>query len=153
MDGNLVAQRTRRLRERLPPAPVGAATLYQSDYCAIAIDQGKQGKSLVSLAKLLNVDRVTIYRWAEAHEEFRNALSRARDYAQSWWEEHAQSNLKAKQYQSQLWRYNVAGRFKEDYGEQAQAVTVAIDLRGSITRTEGDGAKEIEATVIEQAKL
>lgn len=121
-------------RKRHRPAatnPLGRPTLYQPEYCPAVIEMGKQGKSPAYMASFFNIDRITLMRWAEAYPDFGTALSRAREHAQAWWEEDAQRNLGSKHYQSQLWRYNVMGRFKDDYGERQQ-VDVNVTLREAL---------------------
>ena len=110
----------------------GRPTLYKPEYCEIAESMGKQGKSLMEIASILNVDRKTLYEWERAYEEFAQSLSRARVHSQAWWESKAQKSLGKKQFQAQLWRYSMLGRFKEDYGEQSR-VDVTVSLEGIVS--------------------
>jgi hypothetical protein len=64
-------------------------------------------------------------------EEFAQSLARAKDFEQAWWEDHAQSNLKAKHYQANVWRTSVAARFKDDYQERSQ-VNVSVTLESLV---------------------
>lgn len=136
--------------KRLLPAPpkatgMGRPTLYDPIHCALVVKMGQGGKSRAQIASILNVSRATLYEWGDVHPAFSDALARAREHEQAWWEAHAQKHLKAKHYQAQLWRYSMAGRFKDDYAEQDRSVNVSISLRDAISAAEQ--AKPIEAHV------
>ena len=87
--------------------------------------------------------------WEREHGDFAASLARAREHAQSWWEGKAQKSLTRKHFQAQLWRYSMAGRFKEDYAEARQLdVTVSLDgLLGALEQIERP--KVIEGEAIE----
>lgn len=137
-----------KLRVLVPPATRGQPTLYKPEYCQIVEDLGKQGKSVAQIASILNVDRATVYRWADVSEDFRDSLSRAKTFEQDWWETHAQRNLKAKHYQAQVWRTSMSARFKDDYTERTE-ISGQIDLAAIISSVveakPGDGAKQVQA--------
>ena len=112
---------------------------------------GKQGKSRSEMCSLLNVGRATMAQWENDYSDFGQAYARAREHAQAWWEGKAQKSLGRKHFQAQLWRYSMAGQFKEDYAEKAvdqvgamtdflQAVTSAAKARA----LPGDDAKVVE---------
>ena len=44
--------------------------------------------------------------------------SRARTFAQAWWEEFARKNLDSKHFQGQLWCMTMRARFPKDYGRR-----------------------------------
>lgn len=119
------------------PKPIGRKSLYKAEYNEIVITLGKQGKSLSEIALVLNIDRKTLYQWEADFPEFGQALARARTFAQAWWERKAQTSLGKKHFQAQLWRYSMAGRFKEDYADNSNAsVNVTLDLGGAIAEIE-----------------
>jgi len=124
--------------------PIGRPSKYRPEYCQIAVEMGLHGKTIAGLAAALTVSRECIYQWARDHEAFSDALSRMRELSQTWWEDHAQAHLTAKHYQAQLWRYSMAGRFKDDYGEQNKTVDVTVTLRDALA-----DAKPVRAEVIE----
>lgn len=130
----------------MPPAPAHRPTIYDPGHCHLVEEMGKQGKSRAQMASMLNVSRQTLYEWGASHSEFGDALSRAREHEQAWWEEHARSNLKTKVYQAQLWRYSMAGRFRDEYGDRPNQVNVAISLRDAIG--EAEKPKQVDAQLI-----
>jgi len=85
--------------------------------------------------------------WAGVHEDFGQSLARAKTYEQAWWENHGQSNLKARHYQAQIWRTSVAARFKDDYQERVE-VHGQLDLAAiisAVVEAPADKAKQVEA--------
>lgn len=67
----------------------GRPTLYDPDYCDLAIEHMGGGLSIAGLAGKLKVSRETIYQWARDHEEFSDALNIARGASALWWEDRA----------------------------------------------------------------
>jgi transposase len=102
------------------PAPkkLGRPSKYKPEYCEQIIELGKQGKSIAQMAATFDVDKASIYRWAEESEDFRTALARARAHSQNWWEEAAQNNIGNKNFNAQIWLKSVASRFRDDYTEK-----------------------------------
>lgn len=114
-------------------------------------------------ASVLNIDRGTLYNWEREYPAFQRALARAMADSQAWWEAKAQKSLGKKQFQAQLWRYSMAGRFKEDYAEKPSqgladalpdflaAITEAADRRRqkALEAQDGDGAKAVEVQLVD----
>ena len=113
-------------KEASQKRPVGRPSKYKPEYCERIIELGKQGYSHAELAADLEVDKHSMYRWAEQHEEFRTALHAAKTYEQAWFEREARSNMKNRDFNANLWYRSAASRFREDYTERKEtAVTGA----------------------------
>lgn len=97
--------------------PAGRPTLYKPEYCRRVIELGKDGKSQVQIACALEVDPKSLRDWAEAHEEFSLALTRAKAEEQNWWENAGQQGLFADKFNSAVWSKSVSARFREHYTE------------------------------------
>lgn len=74
------------------------------------------------MAAALDVAKQTIYNWEKEHDEFLDALTRARELAQAWWEDKGQEGLTADRFQPSLWAKQVSCRFPNDYRENKQQV-------------------------------
>lgn len=109
--------------------PVGRPTDYDPKYCDIALESFGQGNSIAHLAKTLGVARVTIYRWAEKHPEFSNALERGREMAESHWEDLGKDMLLAGQFKEGCWKYFMANRFGWRDKMESENVTKIEDNR------------------------
>ena len=92
-------------------------TDYLPEYCEQVIELGRDGKSHAQIAATLDVARMTLYRWAEAHPEFSDAITRARDLAQAWFEDKGQDGLTTTGFNASLWAKQVSCRFRDDYTE------------------------------------
>lgn len=95
-------------------------TLYLPDYCEQVIELGRQGKSHAQIAAALGVSRQTLYNWQDAHPEFLDAITHARDLAQAWFEDKGQEGLATPGFNASLWAKQVSARFPDDYTERTK---------------------------------
>lgn len=66
--------------------PAGRPDKFKDEYIELAKDTiGRQGKSIVQFARDIGVGKSSVYRWAEKNEEFREALSLAKDWSEAFW--------------------------------------------------------------------
>lgn len=97
--------------------PIGRPTDYRAQYCEQVIELGRQGKSHAQIAAALDQARMTLYRWQEQFPEFSDAMTRAKDLAQAWWEDQGQTGLVIPGFNATLWGKQVTCRFRADYTE------------------------------------
>jgi hypothetical protein len=95
----------------------GRPTLYDQAHCAKVIELGKNGASIVEMAHEIGVVKQTLYDWERAHPEFMDALTRARDASQVWWERKGRENLNSSGFAQAMWSRSMAARFPEDWRE------------------------------------
>lgn len=106
--------------------PAGRPTDYRDEYCARVVELGREGKSHAQIAAALDVSRQTLHNWANAHPEFLDAITHARDLAQAWFEDKGQIGLMTPGFNASLWAKQVSARFPDDYTErQKREVTGA----------------------------
>lgn len=86
--------------------------------CNLVVDCGKKGFSVTEIACEIGVVKQTLYSWSEKHKEFMDALTRARQESQAWFERVGRENLTAERFQSSLWSKQVSCRFPDDYREK-----------------------------------
>lgn len=96
----------------------GRPTDYRPEHCQQVMDLGREGKSHAQIAAELDVSRQTLHNWAAAHTEFMDAITRARDLAQAWWETKGQGGLDASGFNASLWAKSMSARFPDDYTER-----------------------------------
>lgn len=112
---------------------MGRPTDYLPAYCEQVKAWGKEGRSKAQIADRLDVARQTLDNWAAVHPEFLDALTRARDSAQAWFEDKGQDGLTAPGFNASLWAKQVSCRFREDYTEKTE---VKADVTTTITAIE-----------------
>jgi hypothetical protein len=118
--------------------PVGRPSLYKPEYCERVVELGKQGCSPAEIASEFDVDRVTLIDWANAHEEFSTALTRAKVHEQAWWERAGKNGMVADKFNAQVWAKSVSARFRDDYADRKEITgasggplaVASVDLRG-----------------------
>lgn len=119
--------------------PAGRPSKYKPDYCEQVIKLGKEGKSQVQIACALDVPRTTMLSWADEHEEFSTALTRAKECEQAWWEAAAQNGTAQTLIGPAVWGKSVAARFRDEYTDrQEQKLSGGVTL-GVITGVPRDG--------------
>lgn len=97
---------------------LGRPTMYHPILCEWAVWLGKRGYSVRQIAVMFDVSHETLYLWSRNFPDFHDALSRAREGAQHWWETIGQAAVFSKQFQFGLWNKIVSSRFKADYVDQ-----------------------------------
>lgn len=115
---------TVRVSEEPKPKPegyvFGRPTLYHPSYCEKVIEWGRLGKSITWMAAELNITKVTIYEWINVHQDFSNAIERARVLCQQWWEDAGQKGMEADKFNSAVWAKNMAARFRDEWTDRQE---------------------------------
>lgn len=97
----------------------GAPPKYKKEYCELVRDLGKDGKSITQIAVFIGVVKQTVYNWEKEYPEFLDALTRARENAQAWYEDIGQRGLiMGKDFNASTWAKQVSCRFPKDYTEK-----------------------------------
>lgn len=112
--------------EKPAKRPVGRPSKYKPEYCERVIELAREGRGWADYAAEFETDRASLYRWADEHEDFRTALSRAKVLEQKWWEEQGRSGMFLDKFNALVWKTSVQARFRDDYTERkVQEVTGA----------------------------
>jgi len=98
--------------------PRGRPSDYKPEYCERVISLGKLGKSVTQIASALDHHKDTLYEWEKVHPDFSDAMTRARQESQTWFEDIGQTGLTADKFQASLWAKQVSCRFPNDYREK-----------------------------------
>ncbi len=89
----------------------GRPTKYNSELCDKAVEYLRKGKSITQLSSHFDVSKSTIYKWAEEHQSFSDALTRGRELSQAHWEDELVSMMYNKEVNSPLVKLYFANRF------------------------------------------
>jgi hypothetical protein len=110
----------------------GRPSVYRAEFCTRVIELGKQGKTLAQFALDLDVSRECLYEWARTKPEFSDALMRAKDYSQAWWEDLGQRGvLMGKEFNAAAYAKCTSARFPHDYRDN-QPAPAAADMAGAV---------------------
>ncbi|MFK7944560.1 MAG: helix-turn-helix domain-containing protein [Paracoccaceae bacterium] len=119
--------------------PAGRPSTYDRKHIEPLLELAAEGKSLAQISARLDIPRTTLLRWGDDNEEFRTALTRAKDLEQNWWEDQAQENLTADKFNAPVWKKSMEARFRKEYTERKE---ITGDEGGPI-QTESVGDTEI----------
>jgi len=130
--------------------PAGHPTHYRPEYCQVAIDCGKEGKSIAQIGLACGVAKGTIYNWMRQHPEFLNAMKDAVSFAQAWYEDAGQKGLTADKFNSAIYNKIVSCRFRDDYSDASTVYTKTIESKtDEVPETQVD---KIAREIAEQLK-
>jgi len=95
----------------------GRPTDYDASYCDAVIAAGAEGKSVTWIAHSLGVVKQTLFNWMDKHPEFLDAMTRAKQASQVWWEDEGQKGMTAQGFNASVWSRSMAARFPDDWRE------------------------------------
>lgn len=96
----------------------GRPSLYDPAYCERVLEMGRNGYSVVEMASEIGVARSTLEEaWPRAHPEFSEALTRARECSQAWWERTGRVGMVENTINASIWSRSMAARFPRDWRE------------------------------------
>lgn len=99
---------------------VGRPTDYRTEYADTVLEYGEQGKSRAWIAATLGCSRQTLANWEQANPEFLDAMTRARDLSQKWWEDKGQAGMEADKFNATVWAKNMNCRFRDDWVDKQE---------------------------------
>lgn len=119
--------------------PGGRPTLYKPEFCDRLLEMGRMGYSKAEMAADFDVARFTLDRWAEEHEEFCDALTRARDLSLSVWEAKPRDQvLNDAGKVDPSYTKIMAARFPADYTERKDTKVEVSGAKGFIAVFDAD---------------
>lgn len=120
----------------------GRPSDYDPAFCEKVVEWGSQGKSRTWIAATLGKHKDTIYAWMKEHQEFSDAMERARLLEQLWWEDAGQTGmfLGGSGFNSAIWNKNMACRFRDEWVESSK-----VELSGEVRSSPVDPAAAIAA--------
>jgi len=95
----------------------GRPSSYRPEYCEVAIELGKQGKSPAAIASFLGVSRQLLYDWAKLYPDFSTAMEKSVTFAQDYWEQKGEDNIGTPGFNSAIYKLFMSSRFRHDYME------------------------------------
>ena len=134
-----------RVPKKKAARKVGRPTKYKPEFCELVIEVGSKGGWLSEMAEACDVVRSQMDVWSDKHPEFSEALMRAKQKAQAWFEREGRKGLKADRFNSALWQKQMSARHPTEYTERRQTELSGPDgapLRQVIVLPPEDAAPE-----------
>lgn len=125
--------------EKPKKRPVGRPSKYDPEFCHVVLALADDGLGPAAYAVQFDVDKATLYRWAQEHPDFATALQKAKAREQVWWEQQGRMGLFADKFNATVWQKTMAAKFRDDYTEKT--VTEVTGANG--------GPMQVEAVTID----
>jgi hypothetical protein len=101
----------------------GRPTTYEPSYIDLVLNLGRKGYSKAEIAaELTSGSYEQLDRWSRAVPEFRDAMLRARELSLAYWEGLARNQVGNRDFNSNLYRIAMLGRFSAEYRESKVVV-------------------------------
>ena len=100
--------------------PAGRPTKYDPKYCETVVEYMQDGYSVTAFAGHIGVARSTVFRWADEHEEFSDALKAGQAMAAKWWEDALREVAITGKGNASAAIFGVKNRSSEDYKDKQE---------------------------------
>ena len=100
--------------------PAGRPSKYDPKYCDAVVEYMKDGYSVTAFAGYIGVARSTVFRWADEHEEFSDALKAGQAMAARWWEDALRDVATTGKGNASAAIFGVKNRSSEDYKDKQE---------------------------------
>jgi hypothetical protein len=123
MDERSIDRPAKPAGDTKPHRKPGRPTTYDPSYIDVVLDLGRKGYSKAEIAaEITNGSYEQLDRWSRAVPEFREAMLRARELSLAYWEGLARSQVGNRDFNSNLYRIAMQGRFSAEYRESKVVV-------------------------------
>ncbi len=107
--------------EVLPARKRGRPSRYNSAYCDRVLELAAEGCGRAEIAAALQVTVKTLNAWAKAYEEFREALSRAKELEYAWWLTAGRKGQFMRTWNASGWALQMRNRFRKRFRDRVPA--------------------------------
>lgn len=90
---------------------MGRPTDYKPEFCELAIEYLRKGKSRTQLCSKLDIAKSTLQLWEKIHSDFSAAIERGLAHSEAKWELRGERNLKNNKYNTKMYELQVRNRF------------------------------------------
>lgn len=97
---------------------VGRPTDYDPEMCERVVALGREGASRAEVCYELGICFKTFRNWEEAHPEFLQATTQARQLSQGWWEKQGRKGIWSREFNSSAYSLQVRNRFPDDWRDR-----------------------------------
>jgi len=104
--------------EVIPPRPRGRPSLYNPAYCDRVIELAAEGCCKAEIAASLGVNARTLSLWSKNHEEFSDAMIRAKELEYAWWLSAGRKGQFMRNWSASGWALQMRNRFRKRFRDR-----------------------------------
>jgi hypothetical protein len=108
-------------REVLPVRRRGRPSRYNSAYCDRVLILAAEGCGKAEIAASLGVSVKTLNAWMTAFDDFREAMSSAKELEYAWWLRVGRTNQFTRSWNASAWALQMRNRFRKRFGDRGSA--------------------------------
>jgi len=107
--------------EVLPVRKRGRPSSYKPYYCNRVLSLATEGCCKAEIAVGLGVSVKTLNAWAATHDDFRQAMSEAKELEYAWWLGVGRKGMFLRNWNGSAWALQMRNRFRKSFGERVPA--------------------------------
>jgi DNA-directed RNA polymerase specialized sigma24 family protein len=107
--------------EVLPARARGRPSLYDPANCDRVLELAAEGCGKAEIAAALQVSVKTLNAWVKAHDDFRGAMSRAKDMEYAWWLTAGRKGQFMRAWNANGWAMQMRNRFRKRFRDRFPA--------------------------------
>ncbi len=107
--------------EVLPARARGRPSLYNSAYCDRVLELAAEGCGKAEIAAALQVSVKTLNAWIKTHDDFRDAMSRAKELEYAWWLAAGRKGQFMRTWNASGWALQMRNRFRKRFRDRFPA--------------------------------
>jgi hypothetical protein len=140
--------------EVLPVRKRGRPSRYNSAYCDRVLTLAAKGCGKAEIAAGLGVGVKTLNAWAAAFDDFREAMSEAKELEYAWWLKVGRESQFKRSWNASAWALQMRNRFRKRFGggspakdetpeESVNAEQLRAEMERKLSRIADAGAADI----------
>jgi hypothetical protein len=104
----------------VPPRCRGRPSLYNPAFCDRVLELAAEGCGKAEIAAALGVGPGTLTSWMKAHNEFREAMTRAKELEYAWWLAAGRKGQFMRNWNASGWTVQMRNRFRKRFRDRGQ---------------------------------
>lgn len=124
--------------------PIGRPSKYDPAMCDKVVELGKTGASRAEIAWELDIHIDTFIEWQKQHPPFSEAVKKAMQLAQGWWERKGRlATFDSKDFSAVSYIFQMKNRFREDWSDRTVQEHVGKDGEAIEVKDSGADARRV----------
>jgi len=109
--------------------PAGRPSKYKEEFCETVVECGRAGMGKLETCAELDICYETFENWQKQHEQFSEAVKRAQQLSQAWWERKGREGAigEISNFNATTYIFNMKNRFAADWRDKQVSEHVGKD--------------------------